>query len=214
MRKVAEKESTVEFDKRVVAMINSGSAAEREEGFSLLFKKNKKMIFILLNKAVFYDEETAKDLLMDTFTKVLVNIDSFKIEKSGLSTWIYNIAKNTMLDHKRKQKLGALSLDLLTDNTTDKYGDRISQFQVIDNSISNDSFGLMVREERVNSLTKALNSIKNAQEREVLIARFLEQKSYAEIAEETDTPLNTVKVLVHRAKISLKVILEKQRFEN
>jgi RNA polymerase sigma-70 factor (ECF subfamily) len=214
MRKVAEKESTVEFDTRVVAMFNSGSTAEREEGFSILFKKYNRMIFIFLNKAVFYDEETAKDLLMDTFTKVLVNIDSFKIDKSGLSTWIYNIAKNTMLDHKRKQKLGALSLDLLTDNTTDKYGDRISQFQVIDNSISNDSIGLIVRDERAKALVNALNSIKNVQEREVLIARYLEQKSYAEIVEEMNMPLNTVKVLVHRAKISLKVILEKQGFKN
>jgi DNA-directed RNA polymerase specialized sigma24 family protein len=42
----------------------------------------------------------------------------------------------------------------------------------------------------------------------------LEQKSYAEIVEEMNMPLNTVKVLVHRAKISLKVILEKQGFKN
>lgn len=213
MRKVLEKKSTVEFDSKVVAMINSGSATEREEGFSMLFKKYNRMIFILLNKAVFYDEEVAKDLLMDTFTKVLVNIDSFNMEKSSLSTWIYSVAKNTMLDHKRKNK-GVLSLDALTESSVGKDGERVSQFQILDDSISNDSFGLMVRDERVVSLTKALNSIKNAQEREVLIARFLDQKSYAEIAEETNTPLNTVKVLVHRAKNSLKVILEKQGFKN
>lgn len=214
MRKVAEKESTEEFDKRVVAMVNSGSATQREEGFSILFKKYNRMIFIFLNKAVYFDEETAKDLLMDTFTKVLVKIDSFNVEKSCLSTWIYNIAKNTMIDYKKKQRVAIFSLDSLTDNKTNKDGERVSQFQVLDNSTSNDSFGVMVRDERVVSLTKALNSIKNVQERKVLIARYLEQKSYAEIAEETDIPLNTVKVLVYRAKISLKVILEKQGFKN
>jgi RNA polymerase sigma-70 factor (ECF subfamily) len=214
MRKVAEKESTEEFDKRVVVMINSGSATQREEGFSILFKKYNRMIFIFLNKAVYFDEETAKDLLMDTFTKVLVKIDSFNVEKSCLSTWIYNIAKNTMIDYKKKQRVAIFSLDSLTDNKTNKDGERVSQFQVLDNSTSNDSFGVMVRDERVVSLTKALNSIKNVQERKVLIARYLEQKSYAEIAEETDITLNTVKVLVYRAKISLKVILEKQGFKN
>ena len=214
MRKVAEKESTVEFDTRVVAMFNSGSTAEREEGFSILFKKYNRMIFIFLNKAVFYDEETAKDLLMDTFTKVLVNIDSFKIDKSGLSTWIYNIAKNTMLDYKRKEKQGTLSLDSLTENTSNKDGERVSQLQVLDNSISNDLFGLMVRDERAKALANALEGIKRAEYKKVLILFYLEEKSYTEIMDELNVSYDLLKVLLHRAKSALKVSLEKQGFKN
>jgi RNA polymerase sigma-70 factor (ECF subfamily) len=214
MRKVAEKESTVEFDTRVVAMINSGSTAEREEGFSILFKKYNRMIFIFLNKAVYFDEETAKDLLMDTFTKVLVNIDSFKIDKSGLSTWIYNIAKNTMLDYKRKEKQSTLSLDALTENTSNKDGERVSQLQVLDNSISNDLFGLMVRDERAKALANALEGIKRAEYKKVLILFYLEEKSYAEIMYELNVSYDLVKVLLHRAKSALKVSLEKQGFKN
>lgn len=214
MRKVAEKESTVEFDKRVVAMINSGSAVEREEGFSILFKKYNRMIFIFLNKAVYFDEETAKDLLMDTFTKVLVNIDSFKIEKSGLSTWIYNIAKNTMLDYKRKEKQGTLSLDSLTENTSNKDGERVSNLQVLDNSISNDLFGLMVRDERAKALANALEGIKRAEYKKVLILFYLEEKSYTEIMDELNVSYDLLKVLLHRAKSALKVSLEKQGFKN
>jgi RNA polymerase sigma factor (sigma-70 family) len=214
MRKVAEKESTVEFDKKVVAMINSGSAAEREEGFSILFKKYNKMIFIFLSKSVYFDEEVAKDLLMDTFTKVLVNIDSFNIEKSGLSTWIYNIAKNTMLDHKRKEKQGTLSLDSLTDNTTNKDGERVSQFQVLDNSTSNDLFGIMVRDERANSVLNALASIKREEYKKVLTLYYLDEKSYKEIADELNVSNDLLKVLLHRAKSALRLVLEKQGFEN
>jgi len=214
MRKVAEKESTVEFDTRVVAMINSGSTAEREEGFSILFKKYNRMIFIFLNKAVYFDEETAKDLLMDTFTKVLVNIDSFKIDKSGLSTWIYNIAKNTMLDYKRKEKQSTLSLDALTENTSNKDGERVSNLQVLDNSISNDLFGLMVRDERAKALANALEGIKRAEYKKVLILFYLEEKSYAEIMYELNVSYDLVKVLLHRAKSALKVSLEKQGFKN
>jgi len=214
MRKVAEKESTVEFDTRVVAMINSGSTAEREEGFSILFKKYNRMIFIFLNKAVYFDEETAKDLLMDTFTKVLVNIDSFKIDKSGLSTWIYNIAKNTMLDYKRKEKQGTLSLDSLTENTSNKDGERVSQLQVLDNSISNDLFGLMVRDERAKALANALEGIKRAEYKKVLILFYLEEKSYTEIMDELNVSYDLLKVLLHRAKSALKVSLEKQGFKN
>lgn len=215
MRKVAEKESRVEFDTRVVAMIKSDLKADREAGFALLFKKYKPMIFNFLNRALYSDEETAKDLMMSVFTKIHLKLDSYSPEKSALSTWIYKITKNTFLDHlKSMEKKGTLSLDSLTDNTTNKDGEKVSQFQVLDNSISNDLLGLMVRDERAKALVNALNSIKNVQQRRVLIARYLEQKSYDEIVEEMNIPLNTVKVLVFRAKISLKLILEKQGFKN
>lgn len=215
MRKVAEKESTVEFEKKVVAMINSGSTAEREVGFALLFKKYKPMIFNFLNRALYSDEETAKDLMMAVFTKIHLKLDSYSPEKSALSTWIYKITKNTFLDHlKLTENRKTLSLDSLNESANNKDEEKVSQFQVLDNSISNDLLGLMVRDERAKALVNALNSIKNVQQRRVLIARYLEQKSYVEIVEEMNIPLNTVKVLVFRAKISLKLILEKQGFKN
>jgi len=215
MRKVAEKESTVEFEKKVVAMINSGSTAEREVGFALLFKKYKPMIFNFLNRALYSDEETAKDLMMAVFTKIHLKLDSYSPEKSALSTWIYKITKNTFLDHLRSiENKDTLSLDYLNESANNSDGEKVSQFQVLDNSISNDLLGLMVRDERAKALVNALNSIKNVQQRRVLIARYLEQKSYDEIVEEMNIPLNTVKVLVFRAKISLKLILEKQGFKN
>ena len=89
-----------------------------------------------------------------------------------------------MLDHKRKEKQGTLSLDSLTDNTTNKDGERVSQFQVLDNSTSNDLFGLMVRDERAKSVLNALASIKRAEYKKVLTLYYLEEKSYKEIAEE------------------------------
>jgi RNA polymerase sigma-70 factor (ECF subfamily) len=214
MRKVAEKESTLELNNKILSMINSDSKAEREAGFALLFKKYKPMIFNFLNRALYYDEETAKDLMMAVFTKIHLKLDSYSEDKAALSTWIHKITKNTLLDHIRLAgNRETSSLDTLIESTN-KDGEKVFQFQLKDNSISNDSIGLIVRDERAKALVNGLNSIKNVQEREVLIARYLEQKSYAEIVEEMNMPLNTVKVLVHRAKISLKVILEKQGFDN
>jgi RNA polymerase sigma-70 factor (ECF subfamily) len=214
MRKVAEKESTLELNNKILSMINSDSKAEREAGFALLFKKYKPMIFNFLNRALYYDEETAKDLMMAVFTKIHLKLDSYSEDKAALSTWIHKITKNTLLDHIRLAgNRETSSLDTLIESTN-KDGEKVFQFQLKDNSISNDSIGLIVRDERAKALVNGLNSIKNVQEREVLIARYLEQKSYAEIVEEMNMPLNTVKVLIHRAKISLKVILEKQGFDN
>lgn len=214
MSKVAVKETTLEFEKRVVALINSSSEAEREKGFELIFAKYNKMVFVFLNRAVFFNEEVAKDLLMDTFTKVLVNIDSFNSTKSGLSTWVYNIAKNVMIDHKRKEKQGTLSLDSLTENTTGADGEKVPSIQVADNSISNDSFEVMVRDERANAILKALGSIKREEHKKVLTLFYFEEKNYKEISEELNISTELVKVLLHRAKTSLKLVLERQGFKN
>ena len=119
-----------------------------------------------------------------------------------------------MLDHKRKEKQGTLSLDSLTDNTTNKDGERVSQFQVLDNSTSNDLFGLMVRDERAKSVLNALASIKRAEYKKVLTLYYLEEKSYKEIAEELNVSNDLLKVLLHRAKNALRLALEKQGFEN
>jgi RNA polymerase sigma-70 factor (ECF subfamily) len=119
-----------------------------------------------------------------------------------------------MLDHKRKEKQGTLSLDSLTDNTTNKDGERVSQFQVLDNSTSNDLFGLMVRDERAKSVLNALASIKREEYKKVLTLYYLEEKSYKEIADELNVSNDLLKVLLHRAKNALRLALEKQGFKN
>jgi RNA polymerase sigma factor (sigma-70 family) len=119
-----------------------------------------------------------------------------------------------MIDYKRKEKQSTLSLDSLTENTSNRDGERFSQLQVLDNSISNDLFGLMVRDERAKALANALEGIKRAEYKKVLILFYLEEKSYAEIVDELNFSYDLVKVLLHRAKSALKVSLEKQGFKN
>lgn len=49
------------------------------------------------------EEETARDLLQDTFQKVLTqkkNLNQIKNRKA----WIFNIARNTLIDYTRKKK--------------------------------------------------------------------------------------------------------------
>lgn len=49
------------------------------------------------------DIESAKDLTQDVFSRVWENLDTFN-ENSKISTWIYRIAVNTCLLHKRNSK--------------------------------------------------------------------------------------------------------------
>jgi RNA polymerase sigma-70 factor (ECF subfamily) len=213
MRELKEKETSAELSKKILSMIKLGSKAEKEAGFELLFKKFKPLVFNFLNTALFSDRETAKDLMIEVFMKVHINIDSYSSEKAALSTWIYKISKNVLIDHVRSRaNKDTLSIDSLCENKTSKgEDDNYPTFQIADNN-ANDSSELLIREERVLELLNALNKVKREDYRKALTLFYLEEKSYKEISDEMNISNSSLKVLLHRAKISLRVILDRQGF--
>ena len=216
MRELKEKAKTAELNNKILSLINSDVKADKEAGFELLFKKYKPMVFNFLNKGLFSDEETAKDLMIDVFVKIHLNINSYSTDKSALSTWIHKITQNVLIDHVRSQaNKTTISIDSLLDNSTKSKGDdeSIPKFQIADNNVLNDSSELLIREERMNVLLNGLNKLKTKEQRQVLTLYYLEQKSYKEISEELNISNSSVKILLHRAKISLRTILDKQGFK-
>jgi len=215
MRELREKEKSAELSNKILSMIKSGSKAEKEAGFELLFKKFKPLVFNFFNKALFSDGETAKDLMIEVFMKVHINIDSYSAEKAALSTWIHRISKNVLIDHLRSRaNKDTLSIDSLFENSTknNDSDENVPKFQIADNN-ANDSSDLMIREERVLELLNALNKLKREEHKQILTLYYLEEKSYKEISDEMNISNSSVKVLLHRAKIYLKDILDRQGFK-
>jgi len=215
MRELKEKEKSAELNNKILSMIKLGSKAEKEAGFELLFKKFKPLVFNFFNKALFSDGETAKDLMIEVFMKVHINIDSYSAEKAALSTWIHRISKNVLIDHLRSRaNKDTLSIDSLFDNSTknNDSDENVPKFQIADNN-ANDSSDLMIRKERVLELLNALNKLKREDHKKVLTLYYLEEKSYKEISDEMNISNSSVKVLLHRAKISLRNILDRQGFK-
>ena len=62
MKVVKEKMTLAELDRKIIALIQSDSSKNKDEGFSMLFKKYKHMVFVFLSRGLNFDEETAKDL--------------------------------------------------------------------------------------------------------------------------------------------------------
>lgn len=214
MKVVKEKMTLAELDRKIIALIQSDSSKNKDEGFSMLFKKYKHMVFVFLSRGLNFDEETAKDLLMDVFVKIHLNINSYAEEKAALSTWIFNITKNVLIDHSRKQKnRNTLSLDSMFDKSSSDDDNKRAPIQIEDSSVSNDSNDLMIKEERNNSLANAMSLIKREEHRQILTLFYLEEKSYKEISEEMKVSLSMVKTLLYRAKNYLKVILDKKGFK-
>lgn len=56
---------------------------------------------------VFYrllNREQTEDVVSEIFLKVISNLGRFDSEKASFSTWIFNIAKNAIIDHIRKRR--------------------------------------------------------------------------------------------------------------
>jgi len=81
-------------------VVQGGKLAER--GMENLFKLYGQRIKSFFRRHRFSDEEAA-DLLQETFIKVYRSADKFQ-GQSKVSTWLWTIARNSMLDYLRAKK--------------------------------------------------------------------------------------------------------------
>ena len=214
MKTTQQKSTSIEVDNKIVAMIQRGSAAEKEEGFALLFNKYKASISIKLSRSLNFDSETANDLMMEVFTKIHLKLDLYSSKEGALSTWIYTITKNTLIDHIKKDKNNNDTLSLDSFVTKDSSGDNETNktFEVEDKSDLGNGFNLLNRDERSTALVIALNKIKRDEVRNTLVLYYFEDKSYKEISLELEIAEHQVKVFLHRGKKELKSLLEEDGF--
>ncbi len=67
-----------------------------------LYKEYSKLVYNYLYKLC-KDSTIAEELTQETFYKAMKSINKFN-SKYNFSTWLYTIAKNTLIDYKRKYK--------------------------------------------------------------------------------------------------------------
>lgn len=57
------------------------------------------------------DVEDAKDLYIDVFEKIFINIEKFDPKKGSMDTWIFRIVRNEIANYYRKKKPDLHTLD-------------------------------------------------------------------------------------------------------
>lgn len=67
-----------------------------------IWKEFHKQLFGFINKRV-KDEDIANDILQDIFVKIHLKLDTLTDEEK-LTSWVYQITRNSILDYFRKQK--------------------------------------------------------------------------------------------------------------
>jgi RNA polymerase sigma-70 factor, ECF subfamily len=144
--------------------------------------------------------ELAEDLFQEVWMRVLMRGGQFN-GKARFDTWLFTIARNLVIDYRRKRTLA--SLDELVDGSSDD--DRPVTFEISDEQPT--PFDRMASREDAERVAEALLELDTVY-REVLVLRFHEDMSLQEIATVTRAPLSTVKSRLYRGLASIKPRLQ------
>ena len=142
------------------------------------------------------NRETAEDLFQEVWMRVLVRGGQFN-GKARFETWLFTIARNLVIDQRRKRVMN--SLDELVEGATDD--DRPMSFEVADGEPT--PFDRVANLEDREQIAAALLEL-DTLHREVLVLRFHEELSLEEIAKVTRAPLSTVKSRLYRGLAMIK----------
>lgn len=173
----------------------------RDQGaFALLIKRYQDKIFHYIVRITNIREEDAEDLLQDIFLKVYLNLNDFDLDLK-FSSWIYAIARNQVISNHRRLNTRAEghSLDLEADSVKRL----VSEFNI------EKEFDATYLKDKV---TKVLYNLSDKY-RDILVLKFLEEKSYQEISDIIKKPVGTVGSLMNKAKSEFKKELLKQKIK-
>jgi RNA polymerase sigma-70 factor (ECF subfamily) len=149
------------------------------------------------------NREMAEDLFQEVWMRVLVRGAQFN-GQSRFETWLFTIARNMVIDYRRKKTMS--SLDELFEVGSDD--DRPMSFDVADDDPTPFDFYSRIEDrERIAAALLQLDVLY----REVLVLRFHEELSLEEIAKVTQAPLSTVKSRLYRGLAAIKPKLERNR---
>jgi RNA polymerase sigma-70 factor (ECF subfamily) len=158
--------------------------------FGTLVQKYQDRIYTLC-RYILENQDDANDAAQDTFVKAYQGLKSFK-PTSSFYTWLYRIAVNTCLDHKRKYSLHSLFFSKDFEEHIDNYPSHAPSPEAA-----------YVAKQSMQALQAALNSL-STKLRVVIVLNELEGLSYEEIAEVLDVSIGTVKSRISRAREELK----------
>jgi RNA polymerase sigma-70 factor (ECF subfamily) len=130
--------------------------------FSRVYTTHKDKMYSYVFYRVGSDKDLAEDVVSDVFLKAYKAYDSYD-DRFAMSTWLYSIARNTLIDHYRKDRE---MVDIDGIDVTDQTD---PLFKLIDADIS------------VTELYEAIDSLPDAQ-RLYIRKQFIEGYSANEIA--------------------------------
>lgn len=162
-----------------------------QRAFAELLNRYRESVYFMLLKMV-NNSDDAEDLTIESFSKAFRRLDQYT-PQFAFSTWLFKIASNHCIDHIRKRRIKAISIDTgVTNEDGESYVIPVKEESL-------DPEETMQKEERIKRMRDVVEKLKPKYKRLVEL-RYFEEKSYEEIAEMLELPLGTVKAQLFRAR--------------
>jgi len=174
---------------------------EDQDVFLYLVRRYESKLFRYISRISNVDQDEVEDILQDIFIKVYKNLNGFDNDLK-FSSWIYRITHNEVISnyrkYKNKVKINSFDKDIeFAKNIADEFD--------IEKDLSWVEFK--------DKIFEILN-LMDIKYRDVLVLKFLEDKSYHEISDILKKPEGTVGTLINRAKKQfLKILKKEQNYE-
>lgn len=173
-----------------------------EKSLGFLITRHEKDLF----SYIFYkimDSDLANDIFQDTFMKIIVTLKEGRYNDQGkFILWAKRIAHNLIIDHYRlKSKHKKVS-------ETTYENEEYSIFDLISEQGENAEEKMISEQINADLISLLVHLPENQQE--VVKLRFFDGLSFKEIAEQTDSSINTTLGRVRYALINLRKIMEER----
>ncbi|HYM14454.1 MAG TPA: sigma-70 family RNA polymerase sigma factor [Dehalococcoidia bacterium] len=161
-----------------------------ETAWAEIYRRHARQVYAYVYYRV-GDQHTAEDLAADVFVKALASIRGYAYRGTPLLAWLYRIAHNVTVDYrrtaaKRAQHHGGGPVEI---------EDRRDALQALDDH---------------SDMMRAIRCLTEDQQ-QVVILRFYQQMSNADVAKVMGKPEGAVKALQTRALRSLRRLLVERR---
>jgi len=133
------------------------------------------------------DKYLAEDLTSKVFLKVVQKFEDFDETKASISTWIYTIANNTVIDYFRTRKV------------MEEVPEEVRTMGEIDDDI--------LQEEMLSQLAKALKQLPE-RERDLLVLRYYDNMSLKDISEKMGMSYANAKVVSAKALTHMREFID------
>ncbi|MGV4414646.1 RNA polymerase sigma factor [Chryseobacterium sp. T1] len=183
-------------DSQLISLYQEGC----EKALATLIDRYQKDLYSFIYYKML-DTELANDIFQDTFIKIIVTLKDRRYkEENKFILWAKRIAHNLMIDYFR------LKSKYIKVSETTYHDEEYSIFDTIkepDENIEDLLVSLQINED----LFKMLTMLPDNQQ-EVIKLRYFDNLSFKEIAEHTETSINTTLGRVRYALINLRKIME------
>ncbi len=182
-------------------LVNSAKEGDHT-AFNKLYSRYQKPVYHMILKMV-KDPCEAEDRTSEAFAKAFDKIQKFNPDYT-FSTWLFRIATNNAIDWIRKKKLETQSLN---STYTDDNGENVG-LDVKDDGM--DPEHIAIKQQRAEIVRKLVTRLPDKYQ-ELVRLRYFKELSYAEISDQLNAPLGTVKAQLHRARELLMDLLKHRK---